>query len=237
MKSSSTAGSESATSASVWSSPSTSSNRVSSSIVLIATHARCDFVSLFCRLVSRPFQQLRSSSPQRRRRKSSRSLHAYFSSSMSRSCSPPAGEMSTAIACSAAEPSTPTPGLKSLPCQAPRCNARCVTVEDARLFTARAGHKKRRLCNAAARTVAHKCQRPENPQHNSFKLLRCGFLSNTTKWNRCVADVYPQHNANYADPQVPASRKPTTQQLKTVVLWVFWTLALVGHRTHACAGV
>ena len=41
---------------------------------------------------------------------------------------------------------------------------------------------------------------------------------------------YPQHNANYGDPEVPTSRKPTTQQRKTVVLWVFWTLALVGHR-------
>ena len=38
-------------------------------------------------------------------------------------------------------------------------------------------------------TVAHKCQRPENPQHNSFKLLCCGFLGNTTKWNCCVVDV------------------------------------------------
>ena len=26
--------------------------------------------------------------------------------------------------------------------------------------------------------------------------------------------------------------KITTQQLKTVVLWVFWTLAVVGHRTN-----
>jgi len=44
--------------------------------------------------------------------------------------------------------------------------------------------------------------------------------------------TYPQHNANYGDPEVPTSRKPTTQQLKTVVLWVFWTLALVGHRIY-----
>ena len=34
-------------------------------------------------------------------------------------------------------------------------------------------------------TVAHKCQRPENPQHNSFKLLCCDF-HNTT--------VFRQHN-------------------------------------------
>jgi len=30
--------------------------------------------------------------------------------------------------------------------------------------------------------------------------------------------MYPQHNTNYGDPEVPTSRKPTTQQLKTVVL-------------------
>ena len=30
--------------------------------------------------------------------------------------------------------------------------------------------------------------------------------------------TYPQHNANYGDPEVPTSRKPTTQQLKTVVV-------------------
>ena len=100
-------------------------------------------------------------------------------------------------------------------------------------------------------TVAHKCQRPENPQHNSFKLLCCGFLGNTTKWNCCVVDVpttqrklrrprsanvQKTHNRTtqnccaVIDPQVLTSRKPTTEQLKTVVLWVFWTLALVGHR-------
>ena len=37
--------------------------------------------------------------------------------------------------------------------------------------------------------VAHKCQRPENPQHNNLKLLCAGFLGNTTKWNCCVVDV------------------------------------------------
>jgi len=41
------------------------------------------------------------------------------------------------------------------------------------------------------RTVAHhhKCQRPENPQHDSFKLLCCGFLGNATKRNYCVVDA------------------------------------------------
>ena len=33
------------------------------------------------------------------------------------------------------------------------------------------------------RTVAHKCQRPENPQHNSFKLLCCGFSG---CWHLCA---------------------------------------------------
>jgi len=79
-------------------------------------------------------------------------------------------------------------------------------------------------------TVAHKCQRPENPQHNSFKSLCCGFLGNTTKWNCCVVDV-PTTQRKLRWPRSANVQKPTTQQLKTVVLWVFWTLALVGHCT------
>ena len=57
---------------------------------------------------------------------------------------------------------------------------------------------------------AHKCQRPENPQHDSFKLSCCGFLGNTTKRGTVVLRTYPQHNANYGDAEVPTSRKPTT---------------------------
>jgi len=35
----------------------------------------------------------------------------------------------------------------------------------------------------------------------------------------------------YGGPQVSTSRKPTTQQFSVVVLWVFWTLTLLGHRS------
>ena len=38
--------------------------------------------------------------------------------------------------------------------------------------------------------------------------------------------THPQHNANYGDPEVPTSRKPTRKQLKTVVFfsgrWHLW---------------
>ena len=43
---------------------------------------------------------------------------------------------------------------------------------------------------ARCSAVAHKCQRPENLQHNRFKLLCCGFLGNTTKWNCCVMGTH-----------------------------------------------
>jgi len=52
-------------------------------------------------------------------------------------------------------------------------------------------------------------------QHSSFKSLCCGF---SERWHFWVTVVYG---------------KPTTQQLKTIVLWVFWALALVGHRIVA----
>ena len=48
-------------------------------------------------------------------------------------------------------------------------------------------------------TVAHKCQRPESPQRNSFKLLCCGFSG---RWHFrvtvvCVVFwVRPQHNSS-----------------------------------------
>ena len=88
-------------------------------------------------------------------------------------------------------------------------------------------------CRSCKYTVAHKCQRPENPQHNCFKLLcSCGFLGNTTKWNCCVVDV-PTTQRKLRWPRSANAQKNTTQQLKTVVLWVFWTLALVGHRTNS----
>ena len=54
-----------------------------------------------------------------------------------------------------------------------------------------------------------------------------------SNWRPLEACCRPWCNdATYGDPQVLiTSRKPTTQQLKTVVLWVFWTLALVDHRS------
>jgi len=51
--------------------------------------------------------------------------------------------------------------------------------------------------------VAHKCQRPENPQHNSFKLLCCGFSGRWHFWVTVVCVVL---------------WVPTTQQFHFVVL-------------------
>jgi len=42
-------------------------------------------------------------------------------------------------------------------------------------------------------------------------------------------------NSICSGPQVPTSRKPTTQQFLVAVLWVFWTLALLRHRSLRCA--
>jgi len=92
-----------------------------------------------------------------------------------------------------------------------------------------------RCCTLSIFTTMHTYgvpQRPENRQHNSFKLLCCGFLGNTTKWNCCVADV-PTAQRKLRWPRSANVQKTSTQQLKTVMLWVFWTLALVGHRTYA----
>ena len=38
-------------------------------------------------------------------------------------------------------------------------------------------------------TVAHKCQRPDNPQRNSFKLLCCGFSGRWHFWVTVVCVV------------------------------------------------
>ena len=114
------------------------------------------------------------------------------------------------------------------------------TVLSCCMWVFRQHNKIKLLCcgcthNTTQTTVTQKCQHPENPQHNNLKLLCCDF-HNTTVLSRqhnkmeLLLWTYPQHNANYGDLEVPTSRKPTTQQLKTVVLWVFWTLALVGHR-------
>ena len=48
-------------------------------------------------------------------------------------------------------------------------------------------------------TVAHKCRRPENPQHDGFKLLCCGFSGRWHFWVTVVCVVLwvrPQHNSS-----------------------------------------
>ena len=171
MKSSSTVSSGSATSASVWSSASTSSNRVSSSIVLIATHARCDFVPLLRRLVSRPFQQLRSSSPH----SAAESPVAHSTPTFRRRCRVRAlrlpakcRQRSFAQRCGTfhanSRPEKSTVSSDALQ-RTMRHSRGCAFIHCARGSQKK---RRRRLCNAAARTVAHKCQRPQKPTTQQF---------------------------------------------------------------------
>ena len=61
-------------------------------------------------------------------------------------------------------------------------------------------HRARIASRGNKTTVAHKCQRPENPQHNSFKLLCCGLSGRW--WHFWVTVVFvalwvrPQHNSS-----------------------------------------
>ena len=82
--------------------------------------------------------------------------------------------------------------------------------------------------------MAHKCQRPENPQHNNLKLLCSGFLGNTTKWNCCVVDVPTtqrklegKYSLESTDPRESEIRAPPQLELgryrffKSVSVFVF----------------
>ena len=71
--------------------------------------------------------------------------------------------------------------------------------------------------NTTQTTVTQKCQRPENPQHNNLKLLRCGFSGRWHLW----ATVYllpalartQRHSVKYMTPIVVVTHSRSSDRV------------------------